>query len=109
MRQVVDLEGARRVFRSRGGVVLAWMRATPGDLADEADYQGITRIPMLSDADASMSGSYDALGRGMHADKPGHTFVLVDKDGRIPWRKDYSEMYVPVANILNAVRDALAD
>ena len=109
MRQVVDLQAEIREFEALGVQVLAVMTDSPGDLAEEADYQGISRIPMLSDADATMSRSYDALGRGMHSDKPGHTFVLVDKDGRIRWRKDYSEMYVPVANILNAVRDALAD
>ena len=109
MRQVVDLQAEIGEFEALGVQVLAVMTDSPGDLAEEADYQGITRIRMLSDADAAMSTSYDALGRGMHSDKPGHTFVLVDKDGRIRWRKDYSEMYVPVANILKPVRDALGD
>src|SRR3990172_4220059 len=109
MRQVVDLQAEMGEFESFGVQVLAVMTDPRGDLAEEADYQGISRIPMLSDADAAMSTSYDALGRGMHSDKPGHTFVLVDTDGRIRWRNDYSEMYVPVANILKAVLDALGD
>ena len=109
MRQVVDLQAEIKEFEVLGVQVLAVMTDPVGDLAEEADCQGITRIPMLSDADATMSRSYDALGRGMHSDKPGHTFVLVDEDGRIRWRKDYSEMFVPVANILKAVLDALGD
>ncbi len=72
MRQVVDLQAEIGEFEALGVQVLAVMTDPAGDLADKADYQGITRIPMLSDADAAMSRSYDALGRGMHSDKPAH-------------------------------------
>lgn len=76
-------------------------------LRDAARENDISRIPMLSDTDTRVSRAYDALGKGMHADTPGHTFVLIDKRGVILWRNDYSEMYVPDDDILDAVQQAL--
>ena len=77
------------------------------DLEEMAVENGLSEIPLLSDGDASVSQAYGVLGKGMHSDKPGHTFVLVDPQGVIQWRRDYSEMYVPNDDILEAVRDAL--
>jgi hypothetical protein len=36
-----------------------------------------------------MSAAFDTLGQGMHADTPGHAFVLVDETGRVAWQRDY--------------------
>ncbi len=47
-----------------------------------------------------MSRAYDVLGQGMHSDTAGHTFILVDRDGRIRWRRDYEEMFVPPETLL---------
>ena len=77
------------------------------DLQEMAADNGLSEIPLLSDGDASVSGAYGVLGKGMHSDKPGHTFVLVDRRGVIQWREDYSEMYVPNEKVLEALRAAL--
>ncbi len=107
MRQVVDLQGEIGQFEALGVQVLAVTTDSLGLLREAADENAISIIPLLSDADSSVSGAYDTLGRGMHADRPGHTFILVDKEGDIRWRRDYSEMYVPLDDIINAVRQAL--
>jgi len=87
--------------------VLAVSTDSLNDLQEMATENDVSEIPLLSDADASVSWAYGVLGKGMHSDKPGHTFVLVDPQGVIQWRRDYSEMYVPNDDILEAVRDAL--
>ena len=109
MKQVVDLQEDLGQFKDVDVQVLAVSTDSVDDLREMAAENDVSEIPLLSDGDTSVSRAYGVLGKGMHSDKPGHTFVLVDKDGRIRWRKDYSEMYVPVANILTTVRDALGD
>ena len=79
------------------------------DLQEMAADNGLSEIPLLPDGDASVSQAYGVLGKGMHSDKPGHTFVLIDPQGVIQWREDYSEMYVPNEKVLEAARAALAD
>lgn len=50
---------------------------------------GIT-LPVLADEDLKVSSAYDVLKESMHpGDRPGHTFVLVDKNGKIVWKKAY--------------------
>jgi hypothetical protein len=47
--------------------------------------------------------AYDVLGLGMHADMPGHTFILVDRHGVIRWRHDYTTMFVPPEKLLKEI------
>ena len=65
------------------------------------------RTPYLSDPDGSVSRSYDTLGKGHHADLPGHSFVLVGPDGQIRWRGDYPGMWVEPAELAKALRAEL--
>jgi peroxiredoxin len=88
--------------------VLALSTDSLDDLRGMAEENEVSEVPLLSDSDASVSQAYDVLGRGMHADKPGHTFILIDRQGVIQWREDYSEMYVPTEDVLKAVRKGLA-
>ncbi|MHB8059550.1 MAG: peroxiredoxin family protein [Gaiellaceae bacterium] len=66
-----------------------------------ADYK--IHTPLLTDESRRMSTDYDVLGLGMHADMPGHTFILVDRKGKIRWRHDYTKMFVPVKELLAAI------
>jgi len=80
-------------------------------LKAETGRRGLARLPFLSDKDLQVTRSFGALG-GMHAEKPRHAFVLIDKDGRIIWRWDYAgedvtKMYVPDETILQQVGQAL--
>ncbi|MDP2671793.1 MAG: peroxiredoxin family protein [bacterium] len=71
--------------------------------------EGIKEIPILIDADREMSQTYGVLSMPsqMHSDRPGHTFVLVNKEGKIAWIADYSTMRVSNEEILSSVEEAL--
>jgi hypothetical protein len=47
-----------------------------------------------------MSTAYGTLGQG---NTDGHTFVLLDRAGRIRWRRDYTTMYVPPNQLFTAI------
>ncbi len=82
-----------------------------------------TNLPVLADEDRSISRMYDALKDSMHpGERPGHLFVLVNKEGNIVWRYSaYSSsgsssdhhssgtgrMYVPVDEVLDAIGRSL--
>ncbi|MDP4000361.1 MAG: redoxin domain-containing protein [bacterium] len=74
--------------------------------------------PVLSHAGTSLTKDYDFYRFSMgHGDKPGHTFVLVDRDGTVQWRKDYwpgigmnvpgGTMFVQGSEILSEVKRAV--
>ena len=71
--------------------------------------EGITTIPVLVDSDRKVSKEYGVLNlpSQMHADRPGHTFVLVDKNGKIAWIADYPTMRSTEQEILNYIKKAL--
>lgn len=78
-----------------------------------AEY-GISDVPMLVDADHSVSEAYDVLKWAVGSGEPSHTFVLVDADGKIAWIRDYGSptlpdpvMYVPPADLVQQIRDSL--
>ncbi|MGH2590832.1 MAG: peroxiredoxin family protein, partial [Actinomycetota bacterium] len=79
----------------------------------EAEANGID-LPLLSDAGNSIATEYGVMRWKMPSNEPGHTFVLVDGDGRIAWIRDYGApengglMYVPVADLVSALREQLA-
>lgn len=77
----------------------------PDLLAQEAGRWGLT-LPILVDRSTQVSQSYDALG-GMHANKPNHTFVLVDKDGVVRWSRDYASMWVENDVVVEQVRSLM--
>lgn len=69
----------------------------------------IEGMTLLADTDLSVSRTYQMLYTGMMGGtRPGHSFVLVGRDGLILWRKDFREMYVPDTQILEPVAQALA-
>jgi peroxiredoxin len=69
---------------------------------------GIT-VPMLVDADHSVSKAYEVLQWAVGTGEPGHTFILVDVDGKIAWIRDYGApenggvMYVPVEELTTQI------
>ena len=81
-------------------------------LKAEAEELGINTI-VAADEDKAVSNDYDAMEASMHPGvKPGHTFVLVDKAGRIIWRSDWighgKPMYVEVDDLYEQVSDRLS-
>ena len=68
----------------------------------------VVGMPLLSDNNLSTSRAYDALVVSMHPGQvPGHTFILLDSSGKVLWRHDYQEMYVPTDQVLAAVAQGL--
>ncbi len=63
---------------------------------------GIT-TPYLIDAEGRVSKDYGVMGKGMHANLPGHGFVLIDGEGEIRWQKEYPSMYAPTSELLAAI------
>ena len=77
------------------------------ELKQAIGQYGITS-PMISDASRSMSNAFNMLGKGMHADTPGHAFVLIDRRGTVLWQRDYYQppyrlMYVKPARLLHDI------
>ena len=60
------------------------------------------RTPFLLD-DGTVSKEYGTLGTGMHADLPGHGFVLVDAAGDQVWHGDYPSMWIDPKELLSTV------
>lgn len=63
---------------------------------------GIT-TPYLIDAEGRVSKDYGVMGKGMHANLPGHGFVLIDRSGQVRWTKEYPSMYASTSELLAAV------
>jgi len=62
--------------------------------------------PFLLD-DGTVSTAYGTIGKGMHADLPGHSFVLIDKAGNQRWYGEYPSMWLSTTDLLKEVRTHL--
>ena len=118
MQQIPELEKYLGDFDKMNVVVLTVMYDPVDQLKNAESQYNIKKIPMLSyqnantDADYQLTSYSMAMGR-----RAGHTFVLVDKNGKIIWRKDYwpgqgmsvqgGVMFVNGPEIVNEVKKAL--
>ena len=84
--------------------VSAW-----GDSAKDDDITW----PLLSDEGAAVSNDYDVMQWQMGGE-PGHTFVLIGRDGKVLWVRDYGApdngglMYVEPKDLVPAVEKELS-
>jgi peroxiredoxin len=104
MQQVVDLQNSTE-FEGMG-VELLSLSPDPLDAwATEAANLGI-RTPLLSDGGNRVAEAYGVMQWQMPSGEPGHTFVLVDTQGRVVWIRDYGApengglMYVEPSELL---------
>jgi peroxiredoxin len=94
-------------------IVTISITADPPQALSQWVQSGGPRYGMvLSDQGLQVSRMYDMLGPNvsmMPGSAPGHSFVLVNKDGVIVWRHDYGpyNMSVPNDEIMAAVKQAL--
>lgn len=86
--QIQALEARATDLKRRGLVLVNVTNDKDGDARQAAETYRIT-TPLVADEDRDMSGAYDVLGQGMHTNTAGHTFILVDRQGVIRWRRDY--------------------
>ena len=108
--QIRDIESVDAELEKRGIRLVSITPDSEEALREAVGQYGIS-TPMIADDDRDMSAAFDTLGRGMHADTPGHAFVLVDANGKVVWRRDYwldpyRTMYVDPATLLADLADA---
>ena len=85
--QIQGLQQFGADLKRRGIQLVSITPDSPDALRQAIDQYGIT-TPVISDESRSMSEAFNTLGRGMHADTPGHAFALIDR-GRVLWYRDY--------------------
>jgi peroxiredoxin len=100
--QTVELEKVADRFAARDVTIVPIVMNPIDQVRSELVRFGIS-TPYLIDTDGSVSKAYDVLGKGMHANLPGHGFVFIDKTGEIRWQKEYPSMYASAADVLGAI------
>ena len=104
--QMAEIEKHKTDFDAAGLTVLPIVMNSKTDItADMAQYAVTT--PFLLD-DGTVSRAYGTLGKGMHADLPGHSFVLIDATGVQRWYGEYPSMWLDPADLLAQIRTRLA-
>ncbi|MGI8873195.1 MAG: peroxiredoxin family protein [Egibacteraceae bacterium] len=111
--QLVDIEAQLDEFRALGIDRVVTVTTDPySALVQKVELEGIT-TPVLADEDRSVSAAFDTLGYGMMGGSTnGHTFIVLDQDGRVAWRADYGgapdfTMYLPTESLLTDLRAGL--
>ena len=111
LQQVVDLQNDP-AFKDLDVQFLSIAVDPPDAWRDEAQSLGIT-APLLSDEDNTVASRYDVMRWKMPSGEPGHTFVLVDEEGKVAWVGDYGapehggRMYVEPSEIVKEISDRL--
>jgi peroxiredoxin len=111
MQQIVDLQNDP-AFQSLDVGFLSIAFDTPAELSQVAMEYG-TLIPLLTDEDQTVSKDFDVLQWAVASGEPGHTFVLVDENGKVVWIQDYGApenrgvMYVPVEELVMEIKNHL--
>jgi peroxiredoxin len=107
--QIKGLEEVGADLSKRGIELVSITPDNSTDLKQAITQYGIT-TPMIADDDRTISEAFNTLGKGMHADTPGHAFALIEK-GKVLWYRDYwlppdSTMYVEPAKLLAQIPTA---
>jgi peroxiredoxin len=100
--QTIDLERSGKELAAKDIALLPVVMNPLDSVVGELSRFGIT-TPYLIDGDGSVSEAYGVLGKGMHANLPGHGFVFIDAAGEIRWQKEYPSMYASASELLGAV------
>ena len=112
MQQVVDLQSDDRF--ADAGIELVSISPDPiSAWRDEGKRYGV-RGTLYSDPGNVAASGFGVLRWAMPSGEPGHTFVLIDREGRIRWIRDFGApengglMYVDPDQITDLVVEALA-
>ena len=103
--QMGEIEKQAKAFGAEDITVLPIVMNTREQILADMNVNGV-RTPFLLD-DGSVSRAYGTLGKGMHAGLPGHSFVLIDKQGRQRWYGEYPSMWLAPQQLLEQVRAKL--
>lgn len=104
--QMGEIEKQVKAFAAEDITVLPIVMNTREQILADMELNGV-KTPFLLD-DGTVSDAYGTLGRGMHAGLPGHSFVLIDKEGRQRWYGEYPSMWLDPRELLEEVRNRLA-
>ena len=106
MQQVVDLQNDK-AFQQLHVELLSISPDSLASWRENATQMGI-HVPVLSDSGNRVASMYGVM-RWRMGNEPGHTFVLVDPDGRVTWIRDYGApehggvMYVESSDLTSQV------
>ena len=105
LEQIQGLQQVGSELTKRGIHLMSFTPDPPTVLKQAAaDYKITT--PLISDPNGVISSAFNTLGLGMHANTPGHAFVLV-YHGKVLWYRDYwitnQSMYVAPSALLKAI------
>lgn len=103
--QLTAIEQKQADFAKAGFVVLPIVMNTKAEILSEASTYNV-RTPFLLD-DGTASQAYDVLGKGMHENLPGHSFIVIDKTGVVRWSGDYPSMWLDPATLLSTATGAV--
>jgi peroxiredoxin len=101
LQQMGAIEKEKAAFDRAGVTVLPIVMNTRAQITSDMRTYGVT-TPFLLD-DGAVSTAYKTIGHGMHAGLPGHSFVLIDKDGVQRWYGEYPSMYLAPSDLLAQV------
>ena len=103
--QMGEIEKRAEAFAAEDVTVLPIVMNTREQILADMEVNGVT-TPFLLD-DGTVSDAYGTLGKGMHAGLPGHSFVLIDKQGQQLWYGEYPSMWLDPGELLDEIRTRL--
>jgi peroxiredoxin len=104
--QMGEIERQADAFAREGVTVLPIVMNTREQITRDMAANGVT-TPFLLD-DGTVSAAYGTLGNGMHAGLPGHSFVLIDTQGRQRWYGEYPSMWLAPQDLLEEIHARLS-
>ena len=104
--QMGAIEKQADAFAKEGVTVLPIVMNTREQITADMATNGVT-TPFLLD-DGTVSRAYGTLGKGMHAGLPGHSFVLIDKQGQQRWHGEYPSMWLAPQQLLKEIQTRLS-
>lgn len=104
--QMAEIEQHADEFRNLDVTVLPIVMNTREQIMKDMEANGVS-TPFLLD-DGKVSAEFDTLGKGMHAGLPGHSFVLIDSQGRQRWYGEYPSMWLDPTELVDEVSSRLS-
>ena len=104
--QMAEIERHVDELRDIDVTVLPIVMNTREQILQDMAANGV-RTPFLRD-DGTVSGEYGTQGKGLHAGRPGPSFVLIDSEGRQRWYGEYPSMWLAPEKLIDEVRARLA-
>lgn len=109
MQQIVDLQNDAAFQELNVQIISIAFDSAAEQLAGMGEF-GISDVPMLVDSSQEVSKQYDVLKWAVGTGEPGHTFILVDAEGKVAWIRDYGSpklenpvMYVPSSQLVSQI------